>query len=76
MTRQENDRLRDIKDAIVTIHEHLARAEQDSSEQDTALLHDAILYEFVVIGEAVKYLSPQTRDSTPEIPLGERSRAA
>jgi uncharacterized protein with HEPN domain len=68
MTREENDRLRDIKDAIVTIREHLERAEQDSTDEDAALLHDALLFQFVVIGEAVKHLTPQTRDSTPEIP--------
>ena len=29
MTRDESDRLQDIKDAIVTIREHLARAEEE-----------------------------------------------
>jgi uncharacterized protein with HEPN domain len=32
------------------------------------LLHDALLFQFVVIGEAVKNLSPETRESAPEIP--------
>jgi uncharacterized protein with HEPN domain len=31
-------------------------------------LHDALLFQFVVIGEAVKNLAPQTRESAPEIP--------
>ncbi len=31
-------------------------------------MHDALLFEFVVIGEAVKKLSPGTRDSESAIP--------
>ncbi len=63
MTRQERDRLRDIKDAIVAIRKHLASAEHDHAQKD-----DALLFQFVVIGEAVKHLTPETRDSTSEIP--------
>ncbi len=68
MTREEHDRLQDIKDAILAIREHLARTPQTPDERDAALLHDALLYQFVVIGEAVKHLTPQTRDVTPEVP--------
>jgi uncharacterized protein with HEPN domain len=68
VTRRERDRLRDIKDAIITIREHLADAEQDPPQEDEALLHDALLFQLVVIGEAVKHLAPETRNSTPEIP--------
>jgi uncharacterized protein with HEPN domain len=32
------------------------------------LLHDALLFQFVVIGEAAKNLAPETRESEPEIP--------
>jgi uncharacterized protein with HEPN domain len=67
MTRREHDRLRDIKDAITAVREHLAGAE-DLTQKDNALLHDALLFQFVVIGEAVKHLAPETRESTPEIP--------
>lgn len=35
---------------------------------DAAVLHDALLFQFVVIGEAVKHLAPETLESTPEIP--------
>jgi uncharacterized protein with HEPN domain len=66
--RNEQDRLRDIKDAIVAIHEHLARPGEEPAGEDAALLHDALLFQFVVIGEAVKNLAPETRDSEPEIP--------
>ena len=68
MSRNEQDRLRDIKDAIVTIHAHLAQAGEAADREDDSLLHDALLFQFVVIGEAVKNLAPETRDSEPEIP--------
>ncbi|HLM85540.1 MAG TPA: HepT-like ribonuclease domain-containing protein [Solirubrobacteraceae bacterium] len=64
MTREEGDRLRDIKDAIIAIRAHLTSA----GENEDALVHDALLYQFVVIGEAVKHLTQETRDATPEIP--------
>ncbi|MET0306346.1 MAG: HepT-like ribonuclease domain-containing protein [Solirubrobacterales bacterium] len=32
------------------------------------MLHDALLFQFVVIGEAVKHLASETRESSPEIP--------
>jgi uncharacterized protein with HEPN domain len=77
VSRDERERLQDIKDAIVAIRGHLAcarkqPAEADSQAQgevdDSATLHDALLFQFVVIGEAVKHLAPQTRESAPEIP--------
>jgi uncharacterized protein with HEPN domain len=68
VSRNERERLRDIKDAIVAIHGHLARAREQQAAHDDALLHDALLFQFVVIGEAVKNLAPETRVSEPEIP--------
>lgn len=68
MTRTELDRLRDIRDAIAAIHAHLARAGEEPAAEDAALLHDAVLFQFVVIGEAVKNLGAETRDSEPEVP--------
>jgi len=35
---------------------------------DDPLLHDALLFQFVIIGEAVKHLTPETRESEPRIP--------
>lgn len=67
MSRDERERLRDIKDAIVAIREHLARAGADPGE-GSELLHDALLFQFVVIGEAVKNLAVETREAAPEIP--------
>jgi uncharacterized protein with HEPN domain len=71
VTRAEHDRLRDIKEATAAIRDHLERAGIDAdqnADSEDALLHDALLYQFVIIGEAVKHLAPETRDSTSEIP--------
>jgi uncharacterized protein with HEPN domain len=67
VSRNEQDRLRDVKDAIVAMREHLARADEEPSDEDAAL-HDALPFQFVVIGEAVKNLAPETRESEPKIP--------
>ncbi len=64
MSRTEQDRLRDIRDATEAIRAHLAA----HSDRDSQLLHDALLFQFVVIGEAVKNLTPETRQTFPEIP--------
>lgn len=68
MIRDERERLQDIKDAIVAIREYLARADEELERKDDALLHDALLFQFVIIGEAVKHLAPETRESEPDIP--------
>jgi len=68
VSRDERERLRDIKDAITSIKAHLERIDEPKSEIEDPLLHDALLFQFVVIGEAVKNLSPETRESTPDIP--------
>jgi len=68
VSREERERLHDIKDAILAIRRHLARAQEEPSADDAALLHDALLFQFVVIGEAVKHLTAATRQAAPEIP--------
>jgi uncharacterized protein with HEPN domain len=68
MSRDEQERLRDIKDAITVIREHLSKAGETSAAKADPLLHDALLFQFVVIGEAVKHLAQETRESAPEIP--------
>lgn len=68
MSRDERNRLQDIKDAIVTIRKHRDQAGGASSGDESALLHDALLFQFVVIGEAVKSLASETRDAEPAIP--------
>lgn len=68
MSRGEQDRLRDIRDAIVAIRGHLAQAGEEPAGENTDLLHDALLFQFVIIGEAVKNLAPETRELEPRIP--------
>ncbi len=68
MTRGESERFQDIRDAIAAIRAHLARAGEETTGKDAALLHDALLYQFVVIGEAVKHLGSETLEAAPEIP--------
>jgi uncharacterized protein with HEPN domain len=68
MSRDEQERLRDIRDAISAIRRHLAAAGESATALEDPLLHDALLFQFVVIGEAVKHLTPGTRESAPEIP--------
>lgn len=68
MSRDELDRLRDIQDAIVAIRQHLEQAGETMDAKQNPLLHDALLFQFVVIGEAVKHLAPEMREAAPEIP--------
>ena len=69
MSRGEHERLRDIRDAIAAIRQHLAQTgEGANAKEEDPLLHDALLFQFVVIGEAVKHLAPETREAAPEIP--------
>jgi uncharacterized protein with HEPN domain len=60
--------LRDIQQAIKTIKSHIARTQDEPSVTDDPLLHDALLYEFIVVGEAVKNLSSKTTARVPEVP--------
>lgn len=46
----------------------MSRPGDDPPGEDAALLHDALLFQFVVLGEAVKHLAPETLESAPEIP--------
>jgi uncharacterized protein with HEPN domain len=68
MSRDERERLRDIQDAIAAIRDHIAKADEVKGDKEDSLLHDALLFQFVVIGEAVKHLAPETREAAPEIP--------
>jgi uncharacterized protein with HEPN domain len=68
MSRDEQERLHDIQDAIAAIRKHLAQADETTAAKEDPLLHDALLFQFVVIGEAVKHLALETRESAPEIP--------
>lgn len=64
MTRRDRDRVDDIRAAIDAIEAHVGAA----SDLEEPLVHDAVLYQLVVIGEAVKNLSAETRARAPEVP--------
>lgn len=49
MSRDEQERLRDIKDAIAAIRRHLEQAGETAAAKEDPLLHDALLFQFVVI---------------------------
>lgn len=62
MKRGDRERLEDIAEAIAEIHAHLG------SRAASGLKRDAILYNLVIVGEAVKGLADETRARHPEIP--------
>jgi uncharacterized protein with HEPN domain len=61
--RGDSQRLSDIASAIATIRTHLA-----AKEGATELKRDAILYNLLIIGEAVKALTDETRAHQPDVP--------
>lgn len=63
MKRGDSERLADIANAISAIHTHLA-----TKEAATELKRDAILYNLLIIGEAVKALNEETRALRQEVP--------
>lgn len=58
--------LHDIADAIDAILELTDRMTYDAFAGDRAV-HDAVLYNLLVIGEAVKHLPPDLTDTWPEV---------
>lgn len=67
MSRDERQRLADLQGAVEAILAHSKRA-RDQGSTDDPMLHDALLFQFVVVGEAVKHLSEETRAQAPEVP--------
>lgn len=63
MTRDETERLDDIAEALRRI-----RAIDAATSGTQATARDAILYNLVIIGEAVKRLSDDAKDRAPGIP--------
>lgn len=61
MSRREVLRLRDIRNAIAAIRDHIATGSFDRKTSD------AVLYNLVVIGEAAAQISNDTRVRAPEI---------
>lgn len=74
MSRTDDQRLGDILariDAIKVAEELLVAAEVAVDEPLARTAFDAILYDLLVIGEAVKALSNDARSTHPEIPWSE-----
>lgn len=63
MTRVERDRLLDIREALDRIAGHVSH-----DPVDEELLHDALVYQLLVIGEAVKHLDTEVRRRAPGVP--------
>jgi uncharacterized protein with HEPN domain len=62
VSREERERFQDILDSIQAIRSHAA-----SADNSPLLVLDAILYRLVVIGEAVRAVSDETRSQHPDI---------
>jgi uncharacterized protein with HEPN domain len=63
LKRGDRERLDDIAEAIEAIQTHA-----ENLNADERLKRDAILYNLMTIGEAVKGLTDETRAKRPEIP--------
>ncbi len=64
MKRSDHDRLDDLAEAIAAVRAHIAAR----ASGDERLRRDATLYNLVIIGEAVKGVSEQTKAKRPDIP--------
>lgn len=74
MSRPDEDRLRDILDAIAAARWYLEVAEDRAVDDlPEELIPHAILYNLAVIGEAGKHLSADVTREFPEIPWREIS---
>ena len=62
MKRGDRERLDDIAEAIKTLRKHAKRNPDDN------LRRDALLYNLLILGEAVRALSEETKARRPETP--------
>jgi uncharacterized protein with HEPN domain len=83
VTRDSADRIRDILTRVESIGEAeamMARAEAEGDSSTVRIAYNSILYDLVVLGEAVRALPDDLRDSEPDIPwrqiVGMRNRLA
>lgn len=65
MTRDQTERLDDLAEAIRRIRTAVASEPTGPAEP---IARDAILYNLVIIGEAVKHLGEETKGHAPDIP--------
>ena len=63
MKRGDQERLDDIAEAITTIRAHAADRRSNQRIQ-----RDALLYNLLILGEAVKALGDETKARRPEVP--------
>jgi len=63
LKRGDRERLDDIAEAITTIQAHAA--DRRSTER---IRRDALLYNLLILGEAVKGLGDETKARRPEVP--------
>jgi len=63
LKRGDRERLDDIAEAITTIQAHAA--DRTSTER---IRRDALLYNLLILGEAVKALGDETKARRPEVP--------
>jgi len=63
LKRGDRERLDDIAEALRTIRAHAA-----DRGSDERLRRDALLYNLLILGEAVKALNEETKARRPEIP--------
>jgi uncharacterized protein with HEPN domain len=66
LSRPADERLADISEAIDRIREDVGDLE--SASIDSPVVADAVVYNLLVIGEAVKNLGEQARAKNPGIP--------
>lgn len=67
MSRDERERLTDIREALEAIGEYAGGRLEDVSIDEPVVL-DAVLLRLIVIGEAIKHLGPELRDRAPHVP--------
>ena len=67
MPRSEAQRLQDMRDACERIAGFLAGMDVEASRADQRTIR-AVLYDLVVLGEAAKGISPETRARFPQVP--------
>jgi len=73
-SRDGDDRLRDIIERVTRINfsENMLIAAEENADRDVAnTAFDAILYDLVVIGEAVKTFDDEIKSRHPQIPWKE-----
>jgi uncharacterized protein with HEPN domain len=67
VTRQTRDRLEDINRAIARIRDYVGGS-LEAPEIDAPLVLEAVLYNLIVIGEAVKSVEAEVRAQVEDIP--------